>query len=63
MLGAVVVNLGKTLFTGWFPEVWLFALGALFVAVTLFMPQGILGLMTKLTRKRTPPAVTVEAGQ
>ncbi|MDW3203902.1 MAG: urea ABC transporter permease subunit UrtC [Alphaproteobacteria bacterium] len=45
VLGAVIVNGAKTLFTGWFPEIWLFALGALFVGVTLFMPKGVMGLL------------------
>jgi urea transport system permease protein len=27
-----------------FPEYWLFFLGALFVAVTLYLPAGIVGL-------------------
>ena len=43
-LGAVVVNYAKTTLTGAFPEVWLFALGALFVIVTVALPQGIVGL-------------------
>jgi len=43
ILGALLVNAGKTWFTGVLPEVWLFALGGLFVFVTLFMPRGILG--------------------
>ena len=43
-LGAVLVNYAKTWFTGALPEVWLFALGALFVLVTLFLPRGIVGL-------------------
>ncbi len=43
ILGAVLVNLGKTIFTGALPELWLFALGALFILVTLFLPQGIIG--------------------
>ncbi|HEY2843508.1 MAG TPA: urea ABC transporter permease subunit UrtC [Bryobacteraceae bacterium] len=43
--GAVVVNYAKTYLTGAFPEVWLFALGALFVLVTLFLPRGIVGLL------------------
>ncbi len=45
VLGAIIVNGAKTLFTGWFPEIWLFALGALFVGVTLFMPKGVMGLL------------------
>ena len=43
ILGALLVNAGKTWFTGMLPEFWLFALGGLFVFVTLFMPRGILG--------------------
>ncbi|HEX2509722.1 MAG TPA: urea ABC transporter permease subunit UrtC [Microvirga sp.] len=42
-LGAILVNAGKTWFTGAIPEIWLFALGGLFVFVTLLMPDGILG--------------------
>ena len=43
--GAIVVNYAKTYFTGAFPEIWLYALGALFVLVTLFLPSGIIGLV------------------
>ena len=42
-MGAIVVNLAKSYLTAAFPEVWLFALGALFIAVTLFLPKGIVG--------------------
>jgi urea transport system permease protein len=44
ILGAVLVNLGKTWLTSALPEIWLFAIGALFIFVTLFMPRGIIGL-------------------
>jgi urea transport system permease protein len=44
-LGAILVNYAKTFFTGALPEVWLYALGALFVLVTLFLPRGITGLL------------------
>jgi urea transport system permease protein len=54
VVGALLVNLAKTYFTGALPEVWLFALGALFVVVTLFLPQGLVGL---LKRKQTSPAL------
>jgi urea transport system permease protein len=47
-LGALVVNAGKSWFTGAIPELWLFALGGLFVFVTLFLPKGILGTFTDL---------------
>ena len=43
--GAVLVNYAKTFFTGAFPEVWLYALGALFVGVTLLLPRGLMGLL------------------
>src|SRR5207245_1893266 len=43
--GAVLVNYAKTYLTGAFPEVWLYALGALFVLVTIFLPRGIMGLV------------------
>jgi urea transport system permease protein len=42
-LGALAVNAGKTWFTGAIPELWLFALGALFVVVTLLLPKGMIG--------------------
>jgi urea transport system permease protein len=44
-VGAVLVNYAKTYFTAALPEVWLYALGALFVLVTLFLPRGIVGLV------------------
>ncbi|ASJ75422.1 urea ABC transporter permease subunit UrtC [Granulosicoccus antarcticus] len=45
VLGALGVNYAKTWFTGAFPEAWLFALGLLFVVVTLLLPRGIAGLL------------------
>ena len=42
--GAVLVNYLKTVFTGSLPEVWLYALGGIFVLVTLFLPRGLVGL-------------------
>jgi urea transport system permease protein len=44
VVGAFIVNWAKTYLTGALPEVWLFALGALFIAVTLFLPKGVVGL-------------------
>ena len=44
VVGAILVNYAKTYFTGALPEVWLFALGALFVLVTLYLPKGVIGL-------------------
>jgi urea transport system permease protein len=53
-LGAVVVNAGKTWFTGMLPELWLFALGLLFVLVTLFLPKGILGTAQEIWASPKP---------
>ncbi len=50
--GAVLVNYAKTYFTAALPEVWLFALGALFVLVTLFLPRGLMGLLGRLRLRR-----------
>jgi urea transport system permease protein len=52
-LGAVVVNFAKTYFTGALPEVWLYALGGLFILVTLSMPKGIVGLAGQFREVRT----------
>ncbi len=45
--GAVLVNYAKTSFTAVLPEVWLFALGALFVLSTLLLPRGLAGLLRR----------------
>ncbi len=54
VVGALLVNFAKTYFTGALPELWLYALGAMFVLVTLFLPQGVMGLMAQLKRRRPP---------
>jgi urea transport system permease protein len=58
-LGAVIVNAGKTWFTGALPEAWLYALGALFVVVTLFLPKGVLGLWSSIWARRKAAAPPV----
>ena len=45
-LGAVVINFMKTTFTsGFLAPYWLFLLGAVFIAVTLALPRGIVGII------------------
>jgi urea transport system permease protein len=44
ILGAFIVNAAKSWFTAAFPDLWLFVLGAMFIAVTLFLPRGVIGL-------------------
>jgi urea transport system permease protein len=54
ILGAFIVNGAKSWLTVAAPEFWLYFLGALFIAVTLFLPQGIVGLLRKFGKARTP---------
>ncbi|QIE42447.1 urea ABC transporter permease subunit UrtC [Meridianimarinicoccus aquatilis] len=54
-IGAILVGAAQTLLTGWFPEIWIFVLGALFIVVTIFMPQGVLGVIESLFRRRAAP--------
>jgi len=42
--GTLLVNSGKSLFSETFPQLWLFAMGGLFIAVVVFMPNGLAGL-------------------
>lgn len=53
VLGAVIVNASKTWLTGVMPEAWLFALGALFVVVTVLLPRGIGGELLRLRGRRS----------
>ncbi len=52
IVGAFFVNGAKSWFTQVFPEFWLFFLGGLFIAVTLFLPQGLVGLYRRLTTRK-----------
>ena len=52
-IGAIAVNFAKTYFTGALPEYWLFALGLLFVCVTLFFPFGVMGVLSRIRFRRT----------
>jgi urea transport system permease protein len=47
IIGALIVNYAKSWFTVALPEYWIFALGALFVFSTLFLPRGITGLFSR----------------
>jgi urea transport system permease protein len=51
VLGAALVNLGKSWFTQALPEYWLFLLGFLFILVTLFLPRGVAGLLRTARRR------------
>jgi urea transport system permease protein len=49
--GALMVNYAKSYFTAALPEVWLFALGALFIVVTIYLPKGVVGLLARLRQR------------
>jgi urea transport system permease protein len=60
VFGTLLINWGKMLFSESFPELWLFAMGGLFIAVVLAFPRGLAGLVTDqiipwLTRFRSRP--------
>jgi urea transport system permease protein len=65
ILGAVLVNFAKSWFTSILPELWLFALGGIFLAVTLLLPQGLAGLFDQIFKKRRQkmPAAQPEAAE
>ena len=51
VLGAFAVNAAKTWLTSHLAELWLYALGATFVAVTLFLPRGLAGLAGTIAQR------------
>lgn len=48
MLGALAVNGAKSWLTAAYPDLWLFFLAAIFIAVTLWLPGGLLSLVTRV---------------
>jgi urea transport system permease protein len=44
--GALIVNFAKTFFSESFPELWLFLMGGLFIAVVMLFPNGLAGIYT-----------------
>ena len=55
--GALLVNTGKSLFSENFPQLWLFAMGGLFIAVVVLFPNGLAGVW-ELIRKKAGPLWT-----
>jgi len=62
IIGAFIVNGAKSWLTVAYPEYWLYFLGALFIAVTLFLPNGIVGLVRKWLSREKKKAAPAEAG-
>ena len=63
-IGAILVNFAKTIFTtGALAPYWLFALGALFVLTTLYMPKGVIGTYGEWREKRREKAALASSMQ
>jgi urea transport system permease protein len=61
MVGALIVNGLKSWLTAAYPEIWLYVLGALFIAVTLFLPNGVVGLISSRRNKPSDLPAAAEA--
>ncbi|MEE4743599.1 urea ABC transporter permease subunit UrtC [Pseudomonas alliivorans] len=71
--GSLLVNYGKTYFSESFPELWLYLMGGLFIAVVMYFPDGLAGLWERHARQwlgrfapgpapvsKAPPSLTTE---
>lgn len=56
IIGAVAVNYGRSVLTNYFPEAWPFILGGLFVVVVTLFPDGLVGMVRRLTARKKGPA-------
>ena len=61
VVGTLLVNAGKTLFSETFPDLWLFLMAGLFIGVTMAFPDGLAGLVQNkllplLQRRKADPA-------
>ena len=52
--GTLLVNTGKSLFSETFPQLWLFAMGGLFIAVVVLFPDGLAGVWEQIRRRALP---------
>ncbi len=61
--GALLVNTGKSLFSETFPQLWLFAMGGLFIAVVMFFPNGLAGIVDTVRKKAGSVLARLRAGE
>lgn len=61
--GTLLVNAGKTMFSETYPELWLFLMGGLFIAVVMFFPNGLAGLFDKYVKPRLPAVLRGESSK
>jgi urea transport system permease protein len=61
-IGAILINYMKTIFTtGFLAPYWLFALGGVFILVTVFLPKGIVGTLADIKWRRAPEPEAADA--
>ncbi len=63
VIGALSVNFAKSYLSETFPDVWLYFLGALFIGVVLFFPEGIVGVFERFSRRKARQALVAEQEQ
>ena len=63
IIGAFLVNGAKSWLTVAAPEYWLFFIGGLFIVVTLFLPNGVVGLVRQLRRGKPVTAPAAAAAE
>jgi urea transport system permease protein len=61
ILGAVAVNYGRSVLTNYFPEAWPFILGGLFVVVVTLFPDGLIGIIRKLSTRKNSHSPLIKA--
>jgi len=52
VIGSLVVNFGKTYFSEHFPELWLYLMGGLFIAVVMIFPNGLAGIVSSSSLRK-----------
>lgn len=52
ILGCLIVNFGKTTFSEAYPDLWLYLMGGTFIAVVMFFPNGLAGLLEKIPARK-----------
>jgi urea transport system permease protein len=60
LIGAITINWLRSALTATYPSLWPIILGALFVGVVLLLPDGCIGLLGHLRRRRPPTRVSAE---
>lgn len=60
--GTLLVNFGKTFFSESFPDLWLFLMAGLFIAVVLVFPNGLAGLVGTWINRRKSRTATRTTG-